>query len=184
MTEELVRKELTETRLTGRGCSLRSASTERPAANQREIPNLPRGSYIWVHSEDEKSHFGVPDRGAIPQAGGDYQELAKLLFKLNGCRPGPVRGWYVVVCADTERSWAVGQLCANAFAPVQVFEDMVYSSEADARARAISLRSNDPGAMRVDKPELALHALHSRRTEPHRREPSESKTTNSLRLEK
>jgi hypothetical protein len=112
--------------------------------------HLPPGSYVWVHSEDTYSSFGSPDRGAIPEGRGVYFDLAKLLFKLNGYRPGPVCGWYVVVRAEIEHRWAVGQLCANAFTPVQVFEDMVYASEGEARARASAMRSNNAGLIRRD----------------------------------
>ena len=169
MTEQRARKVLFKSQPASSNCSFHPALTAKPAPDQREIPNLPRGSYVWVHSEDANFHFRSPDRCAIPAAGGDYQDLAKLLFKLNGYRPGPVRGWYVVVCTDTDRNWVIGQLCASAFTPVQVFEDMVYSSEAEARARAISLRSNDSGSIRIDTPDVALPALSNPRAKPVRR---------------
>ncbi len=132
-----------------------AALTGGRSGDSREISDLPPGSYVWMHSEDPRAQFGSPDGGAMPQGQGDYEDLAKILFKLNGYRPGPVCGWYVIVRANAGRSWAVGQLCANAFRPVQVFEDMVYSSEAEARARATSLRSNNPGPIRRDNQSFA-----------------------------
>jgi hypothetical protein len=138
-------------RVEDKGCGVHTALTARQSLDPREILDLPSGSYAWVHSEDSRSQFGSPDRGAIPQGQGDYEDLAKLLFKLNGYRPGPVCGWYVIARTDAGRGWAVGQLCANAFTPVQVFEDMIYPTEAEARARATSLRSNNPGLIRKDK---------------------------------
>jgi hypothetical protein len=128
----------------------RAALDERRSLDLHDISDLPRGCYAWVHSEDPRFQFGAPDRGAIPQGRGDYEDLAKILFQFNGYRPGRVRGWYVIVRTDAGRGWAVGQLCADAFTPVQVFEDMVYPSEAEARARATSLRSNNPGLIRRD----------------------------------
>ena len=127
-----------------------AALDARPSLDLHDIPNLPLGSYAWVHSEDPRFQFGAPDRGAVSPGRGNYEDLAKILFKFNGYRPGPVRGWYVIVCTDAGRGWAVGQLCADAFTPVQVFEDMVFPSEAEARARARSLRSNNPGLIRRD----------------------------------
>lgn len=73
-----------------------------------------------------------------------YADLAKVLYRLNGSRPGPVRGFYVIVAIEASR-YAVGQLCADPAVPVQLFEDLVYTSEAQARAKADELR-----AMRAD----------------------------------
>lgn len=150
MTEEQNARRPSGLRIDDNGVWARATLTARQSPGPHEILDLPRGSYAWVHSEDPRSQFGSPDRGAIPQERGDYDDLARLLFKLNGYRPGPVCGWYVIVRADSGRSWVVGQLCANAFTPVQVFEDLVYQTEAEARARATSLRSNNPGLIRRD----------------------------------
>jgi len=73
-----------------------------------------------------------------------YGDLAKLLYSLNGHRPGPVRGFYVIVEFEAGR-FAVGQLCADPAMPVQLFEDLVYPKEADARAKADALRAAQPG---------------------------------------
>ncbi len=69
-----------------------------------------------------------------------HADLAQLLYRLNGSRPGPVRGFYVVV-AVAEGRFAVGQLCADAIAPVQLFEDLVFNTEAQARAEAASMKA-------------------------------------------
>ena len=73
-----------------------------------------------------------------------YGDLAKLLYSLNGHRPGPVRGFYVIVEFEAGR-YAVGQLCADPAMPVQLFEDLVFEREADARAKADALRAAAPG---------------------------------------
>lgn len=78
-------------------------------------------------------------------AGNLYSDLAKLLYSLNGHRPGPVRGFYVVVEAEVGR-FAVGQLCADPATPVQLFEDLVYATEAEARNKAAALRAANAGA--------------------------------------
>lgn len=83
-------------------------------------------------------------------AGGDghaYADLAKILFALNGHRPGPVAGFYVIVEAEPGR-FAVGQLCADPNVPVHLFEDLVYQDETLARAKAAALREAQPGPRR------------------------------------
>lgn len=76
----------------------------------------------------------------ITDLDGPFLGLAQLLWKTNGFRPGPVTGWFIVVCLEREARWAVGQLCADPDAPVQLFDDLVFDSEAAARARAQELR--------------------------------------------
>ena len=71
---------------------------------------------------------------------GAYADLAKVLYRLNGARPGPVRGFYVIVAVEPGR-YAVGQLCADPAAPVQLFEDLVFPTEAEARNKAAALRA-------------------------------------------
>ena len=63
-----------------------------------------------------------------------------MLYRLNGCRPGPVRGFYVIVGVEPGK-YAVGQLCADPAVPVQLFEDLVYASEEKARNKATELRT-------------------------------------------
>ncbi len=94
----------------------------------------------WTRSDvpAEMSEHGVDD-------GNLYSDLAKLLYSLNGHRPGPVRGFYVVVEAAAGR-FAVGQLCADPVTPVQLFEDLVFPTEAEARDKAMALRAANPGA--------------------------------------
>lgn len=91
--------------------------------------------YRWVRSD------APPVRAeAIVEDDSPYADLAQVLYRLNGCRPGPVRGFYVIVGVEPGR-YAVGQLCANPAVPVQLFEDLVFPSEADARAKAAALRA-------------------------------------------
>lgn len=72
-----------------------------------------------------------------------YADLAKVLYRLNGSRPGPVRGFYVIVGVEPGK-YAVGQLCADPAVPVQLFEDLVFKSESAARNKAQALREAEP----------------------------------------
>lgn len=89
----------------------------------------------WVRSDAPPTPAEARD-----DDGGLYSDLAKLLYSLNGHRPGPVRGFYVVVEVEAGR-YAVGQLCADPATPVQLFEDLVFTNEAAARAKASALRA-------------------------------------------
>lgn len=89
----------------------------------------------WVHSD------AAPECAeAIIEADSPHAKLAQVLYRLNGCRPGRVRGFYVIVAVDTQR-YAVGQLCADPALPVMLFEDLIFASEGEARAKANSLRA-------------------------------------------
>lgn len=87
----------------------------------------------------------APRVEAVLEDDSPYADLAQVLYRLNGCRPGPVRGFYVVVAVEPGR-YAVGQLCADPALPVQLFEEHVYADEATARAAATALRAGDPVA--------------------------------------
>jgi hypothetical protein len=76
---------------------------------------------------------------------GEFSSLAMILFMLNGHRPGPISGFYVVVEAIKGRAWCVGQMHADADTPVRVFREPMYDSEAAARAAAERLRISDVG---------------------------------------
>lgn len=73
---------------------------------------------------------------------GAFAEFAQLLYKMNGFRPGPVENSYVIVCVEPDKRWAVGQLRADPKTPVQVFDDLVFDSEAAARSKAEALRND------------------------------------------
>jgi hypothetical protein len=89
----------------------------------------------WVRSD------APPTRSeAIVLDDSHYADLAKVLYRLNGARPGPVRGFYVIVGVEPGR-YAVGQLCADPAIPVQLFEDLIFTSEAAARDKAAELRA-------------------------------------------
>ncbi len=96
----------------------------------------------WVRSDDPV----VAAEAGVDDASG-YADLAKILYTLNGHRPGPVRGFYVIVEASPGH-YAVGQLCADPKVPVQLFEDLVFDSEAEARAKAAAMRAAQPGPER------------------------------------
>lgn len=111
-----------------------------PAYRGEQSLPLESAPHRWVRSD-------LPAVRAEP-IGDDtspYTDLAQVLYRLNGCRPGPVRGFYVVVGIEEGR-YAVGQLCADQAVPVQLFEDHVYASEDLARAAAARLRAENPAA--------------------------------------
>jgi hypothetical protein len=118
-----------------------------PFERTASIPSLPEGTYRWLRSDHPEAEVGAPDKGYLREDAGRHQTLAKILFKHNGYRPGPVRGWYVIVALDANR-FAVGQMRADAFTPIQIFEDLVFPTEDEARLRAEQMRGNRPGARR------------------------------------
>jgi len=81
---------------------------------------------------------------------GRLRRFGQASFQAQWISPGPGLRLVCDCARRLGRSWVVGQLCANAFTPVQVFEDLVYQTEAEARARATSLRGNNPGLIRRD----------------------------------
>jgi len=103
---------------------------------------LPSGSYKWAKFFDLEVSTPVSEPG-IPEGEGDFGDLAQTLFKLNNYRPGPMEGWYVVICLEPGAAWAVGQMRADSISPVQIFEDLVYNNEEDARSQAESLKFNN-----------------------------------------
>jgi hypothetical protein len=68
-----------------------------------------------------------------------------MLFMINGHRPGPVKGFYVVVQAKKGEAWCVGQLHANSVTPLRVFADRLYDSEDAARRAAERMRLDEWG---------------------------------------
>ena len=110
------------------------------ALDMDTLEAMPAGGYRWVRYADPgtaEPHAATDS--AQPQ--GPFAEFAQLLYKANGFRPGPVKGWFVVVCVEPEARWAVGQLRADAKTPVQIFDDLVFDSEVAARTHAEQLRS-------------------------------------------
>ena len=95
-------------------------------------------AYRWIRFDDDADD---PIDEGMPIGQGKFKEFAQLLFKMNDYKPGPVNNWYVVVCVEPEKRWAVGQLRADPITPVQIFEDLVFDSEDGARERAASLKS-------------------------------------------
>lgn len=108
--------------------------------NPGELPGIPYDSYLWVNSSNVSEVEDDSIDRALPPGEGNYAELAKVLFKLNSYRPGPVRGWYIVVCIKPDRAWAVGQMMADSFNPIRVFSDLVFKTEKEARNKAEELR--------------------------------------------
>ncbi len=117
-------------------------------ADHPRVVGLPEGSYRWLDSGDPDAEVGAPDPGYLREGYGDYQDLGRILAKHNGYRPGPVRGWYVIVALADGAGFVVGQMRADAGCPVQLFSDLVFPTEAAARQRAEQMRSNRPGVLR------------------------------------
>jgi hypothetical protein len=76
---------------------------------------------------------------------GEFSTLGAMLFMINGHRPGPVKGFYVVVQAKQGEAWCVGQLHADSVTPLRVFADKLYDSEAAARRAAERMRLDEWG---------------------------------------
>jgi hypothetical protein len=66
-------------------------------------------------------------------------EFAKILFMLNGFRPGPLPDKYVVLCTKPDEEWCVAQLWADEEKPFRVLEGMRYGSAKDAEHAAEAL---------------------------------------------
>ena len=96
-------------------------------------------AYRWIRFDDNDAEDPIEE--GMPIGQGKFKEFAQLLFKMNDYKPGPVSNWYVVVCVEQDKRWAVGQLRADPITPVQIFEDLVFDSEADAREHAATLKA-------------------------------------------
>ena len=68
---------------------------------------------------------------------------------MNGYKAGPVKGWYVVICLEKKKKWAVAQLRADPIKPVQIYSDLTYKNEKSATNKAAALRISDPGPTRL-----------------------------------
>ena len=98
----------------------------------------------WSNSEEiNKIEFSP-----LIDEDGPYSEFAKLLYKLNSYKTGPVKGWYVVV-KPNNREYVVGQLCVDSNIPVCLFENEKFKTEDEAKSRAAELRALYPGLMHV-----------------------------------
>ena len=131
-------------------------------SSEEEVP-LERDHYWWLHpairgaqSLNENGATTLPwrwsssstveDEQKYPtlELKGPYADFAKLLYKLNGYKPGPVKGWFVVVSPEPEK-FAVGQLCVDPNIPVVLYEDLVFPTEEQAREKANALKKQSPG---------------------------------------
>lgn len=97
-------------------------------------------AFRWT-TFDESVEDADPMEDGMPVGQGKFKDFAQLLFKMNDCKPGPVKNWYVVVCIEANKRWAVGQLRADPITPVQIFEDLVFDDEASAKEFAESLKT-------------------------------------------
>lgn len=114
-----------------------------PALRGREaLPPTAASALPWRWSE--RASAAAADAPQAIDPSGPYADFAKLLYKMNGYRPGLVTGWYVVVEAEPGR-YAVGQLEVDPNVPVVLFGDLVFDSETEARSVAAELRAANPG---------------------------------------
>jgi len=111
--------------------------------------SFPEESHIWVRSDQIDPDSVESTAACMPVGIGDFADFAQVLYKLNGYRPGAVKGWYVVVCVKDGVAWAVGQLRADTVHPLQLFSDLVYDKEEQAIHKAAELRLQNPGALRL-----------------------------------
>tara|TARA_Y100000994_G_scaffold142173_1_gene116435 strand:- start:44 stop:469 length:426 start_codon:yes stop_codon:yes gene_type:complete len=101
---------------------------------------MSEGAFKWTQFS-EATLADPDDEDLMNRTDGYFLEFAQLLYKVNQFRSGPVENWYVVVCIEQDKRWAVGQLRADPVTPIQVFDDLIYDSEDDAREQAEALRS-------------------------------------------
>ena len=77
----------------------------------------------------------------MPVGQGDYADFAKVLYKLNGYRPGPVKGWYVVVCAQSlARPGPSASSEPIPSSPCNSSSDLVFETEEEARGKKAAER--------------------------------------------
>jgi hypothetical protein len=112
------------------------------AAAMDGLATFPAGSIEVIDSREDR---GKRSGGPVSVENGAFASLAALLFMINGHRPGPISGFYVVVEAVKGKSWTIGQMHADSLTPLRVFSDHLYDSEADARRAAETLRLADVG---------------------------------------
>lgn len=74
------------------------------ALNPGDLPGIPYDSYVWVDFLGDSEPEDASKQRALPPGEGNYAELAKVLYKLNSYRPGPVKGWYIVVCIEPDHA--------------------------------------------------------------------------------
>jgi hypothetical protein len=108
------------------------------------ILEFPAGSIQLINPENPE--YGEPIAVTIEH--GEFSSLASILFMINGHRPGPIRGFYVVVEAKKGKAWCVGQIHADSVTPLRVFANCLYDSEELARNAAEKLRLADIGNSR------------------------------------
>ena len=114
--------------------------------NTSDINLLDKESYIITKFKNKKD---AGENSVFPVGQGKYSDFAKVLYKMNGYKTGPVKGWYVVICLENKKKWAVAQLRADPIRPVQIYSDLTYKNEKKATNKAASLRISDPGPTRL-----------------------------------
>lgn len=111
----------------------------RQALALEDLTASAENAFMWTRFDDAIEESDPMHEG-MPIGHGKFKEFAQLLFKMNDYKPGPVKNWYVVVCVEADKRWAVGQLRADPITPVQLFEDLVFDDEAKAKEFAASLK--------------------------------------------
>jgi hypothetical protein len=106
------------------------------------LATFPVGSIEMVESQSGRNQ---PRTAPVSVEHGEFASLAALLFMINGHRPGPISGFYVVVEAIKGKSWSIGQMHADSATPLRVFSDHMYDSEEAARMAAEKMRLADVG---------------------------------------
>ena len=112
------------------------------AAKFDGLAEFPPGSYELLESALNRLSAAS---GSVRVDEGEFVDLAALLFMINGHRPGPIAGFYVVVETIKGAGWCVAQLHADAATPIRIFSSPVYPSEAEARQAGERLRLADVG---------------------------------------
>lgn len=115
---------------------------EETKANLDGLAEFPKGSIELLDSiADRKTATELKAR--VDE--GEFADFASILFMINGNKPGPVPGFYVIVEAVKGSGWCVGQLHADAATPLRAFRNPMYPSPEEARLAAEKLRLADVG---------------------------------------
>ena len=70
--------------------------------NTSDINLLDKNSYILTKFKNKNN---ANEDSVFPVGQGKYADFAKVLYKMNGYKSGPVKGWYVVICLEKKKKW-------------------------------------------------------------------------------
>jgi len=100
----------------------------------------PTGKHVLPTRKEELSSLEQAVTGGLDPD--KLSDLAEVLFAFNNYRVGPMKGFYVVVEVEPEKTWCVGQLCADRSKPLKLFDKKLYKTSKGAQRAAERLRAD------------------------------------------